>query len=123
MSFEARDIAHAPCPFVQVGREGNVIGLRVGYELEVRPTNLCSRIEVGLAPSSTPTEQPVAMAFDARGQVVVTATPDESSTTVRTLTLQGKSIARVIIATAEANALLQRICYWPMDRAAGLGRP
>jgi len=110
--FEARDAASVPCPYLLVGAEGNFIGLRVGYELEVRPTNLCSRMEIGLAPSSAPTE-PVAMAFDARGRIVDTATPNQPAATARSLTVQGEGIASVIIATADASALLHRICYWP----------
>lgn len=120
LEFEVRDESHKPYPDARIGTEDHFKGLRVGYQLEVRLTNLCSAVEVTLVQVEDLSEPATVMAFDAkRRQVGEASLPGHSGVTPQTLTVTGPHIDHIVIVAHNDTSLLLGICSQPESSLLG----
>lgn len=106
--FTRYDAGGTPEPTSRVSTVAGRVGLSLGFRLEIALPAASSEVEVTLIHFSRPAK---AVAMDAAGTVVDSASMTAARNTPETLTLHGAGITRVIVDAPQNEAFLLDVCY------------
>lgn len=107
VSFQVFDYQGNPATYTRIVGWGGTPGLDAGYKTEVHHAP-CPSVEITLVRYHN--LAPQAVAYDAAGAVVMSATMTVPQATPQTLTLSGGQITRVEIVSPQNEVIIQQYC-------------